>query len=228
MTAERRRSLHGRRKGKPLSARRTGLMAAAYPALAVDLSAPPPEPLTALFPAAVDDIRLEIGFGGGEHLIAEAAASPEAGFIGVEPFVAGMGKAVAAIADRGLRNVRLHDDDAAQLLDWLPAASLTRVDLLYPDPWPKRRHWKRRFVGPANLARIARVLVPGGLFRVASDIDGYVDWTLRHLLARTDFVWTADEADDWRRPFPGWPGTRYEAKALREGRRPTYLAFARI
>jgi tRNA (guanine-N7-)-methyltransferase len=139
-----------------------------------------------------------------------------------------MAKAVAATADRGLRNVRLHDDDAAQLLDWLPPASLTRVDLLYPDPWPKRRHWKRRFVGPANLDRIARALVPGGLFRVASDIEGYIDWTLRHLLARTDFTWTAEEADDWRQPFPGWPGTRYEAKALREGRRPTYLAFVRV
>jgi tRNA (guanine-N7-)-methyltransferase len=228
VTAERRRSLHGRRKGKPLSVRRTGLMADAYPALALDLSVPPPEPLTALFPVGVDDVRLEIGFGGGEHLIAEATAAPATGFLGVEPFVAGMAKAVAATADRGLRNVRLHDDDAAQLLDWLPPASLTRVDLLYPDPWPKRRHWKRRFVGPANLDRIARALVPGGLFRVASDIEGYIDWTLRHLLARTDFTWTAEEADDWRQPFPGWPGTRYEAKALREGRRPTYLAFARV
>ncbi|MBN9023995.1 MAG: tRNA (guanosine(46)-N7)-methyltransferase TrmB, partial [Rhizobiales bacterium] len=172
--------------------------------------------------------RLEIGFGGGEHLIAEASAHPGTGFIGVEPLVAGMAKAVAAVADRGLANVRLHDDDAALLLDWLPAGTLSRVDLFYPDPWPKRRHWKRRFVGPANLDRIARVLVPGGLFRVASDIDGYIDWTLRHLTARDDFAWTAETADDWRQPYPGWPGTRYEAKALREGRRPTYLAFRRL
>jgi len=225
--AERRRSLHGRRKGKPLSARRSGLMADAYPGLAIDLAVPPPVPLAGLFAAPVADVRLEIGFGGGEHLIAEATAHPDSGFIGVEPFVAGMAKAVAAVADRNLRNVRLHDDDAAGLLDWLPPAALTRVDLFYPDPWPKRRHWKRRFVGPANLERIARVLVPGGTFRVASDIEGYIDWTLRHLLARADFAWTAEEADDWRKPYPGWPGTRYEAKALREGRRPTYLAFVR-
>ncbi len=227
MDGEQRRRLHGRRKGKPLSARRSGLMADAYPSLAVDLATAPPAPLTALFAAPVDDVRLEIGFGGGEHLIAEATAHPGTGFIGVEPFVAGMAKAVSAVADRALGNVRLHDDDAAGLLDWLPAASLAGVGLFYPDPWPKRRHWKRRFVGPENLARIARVLAPGGLLRVASDIDGYIDWTLRHLTPRADFAWTAEEADDWRKPYPGWPGTRYEAKAIREGRRPTYLAFRR-
>jgi tRNA (guanine-N7-)-methyltransferase len=224
---ERRRSLHGRRKGKPLSARRTGLMADAFPAFALDLAAPPPAPLSAMFSAPVRDVRLEIGFGGGEHLVAEAIAAPEIGFIGVEPFIEGLAKAVTAIADHGLRTIRLHDGDAVHVLDWLPPASLSRVDLLYPDPWPKRRHWKRRFVSPENLDRIARVLAPGGLFRVASDIDDYIAWTLRHLLARDDFEWTAEVADDWRKPFPGWPGTRYEAKALVAGRRPTYLAFRR-
>ncbi|KAB2855199.1 MAG: tRNA (guanosine(46)-N7)-methyltransferase TrmB, partial [Bauldia sp.] len=96
-----------------------------------------------------------------------------------------------------------------------------------PDPWPKRRHWKRRFVGPANLDRLARVLKPGGPFRFVSDIDSYVEWTLLHLQRRSDFAWTAEKADDWRLPFPGWPGTRYEAKALAAGRRPAYLAFVR-
>jgi tRNA (guanine-N7-)-methyltransferase len=225
---ERRRSLHGRRKGKPLSARRTGLMADAFPALAIDLSAPPPTPLSALFSVPVREVRLEIGFGGGEHLIAEAIAAPDVGFIGVEPFVEGLAKAVAAIADKELRTIRLHDGDAVHVLDWLPPASLSRVDLLYPDPWPKRRHWKRRFVSSANLDRIARVLAPGGLFRVASDIDDYIAWTLRHLIARDDFDWTAGTADDWRKPFPGWPGTRYEAKALAARRRPTYLEFRRV
>jgi tRNA (guanine-N7-)-methyltransferase len=225
---EQRRSLHGRRKGKPLSARRSGLMADAYPALAVDLSKPPPSPLAALFAVPVAEVRLEVGFGGGEHLAAEATAAPRAGFIGVEPFVEGMAKAVSAIADGGLQNVRLFDGDAVHLLDWLPPASLTRIDLLYPDPWPKRRHWKRRFVRPENLDRIARVLAPGGLFRVASDIDDYITWTLQHVLRRDDFTWTATRADDWRKPFPGWPGTRYEAKAITAGRRPTYLAFRRM
>ncbi len=203
-------------------------MASAYPALAVDLSATPPEPLTALFTAPVKAVRLEIGFGGGEHLIAEAEAHPSTGFIGVEPFIEGLAKGVSAVSERRIGNVRLHDDDAAPLLDWLPPASLAGVDLFYPDPWPKRRHWKRRFIGPDNLDRIARALAPGGLFRVASDIDDYIDWTLRHLLARDDFAWTAEAADDWRMPYPGWPGTRYEAKALREGRRPTYRAFDRL
>lgn len=203
-------------------------MADAYPALAIDLAAPAPAPLAALFPIAVGDIRLEIGFGGGEHLVAEAIAAPGSGFIGVEPFVEGMAKAVSAISDAGLRNVRLYGGDAVHLLDWLPAGSLTGVDLLYPDPWPKRRHWKRRFVSPDNLNRIARTLAAGGLFRVASDIDDYIAWTLLHLFRRKDFFWTAERADDWRKPFPGWPGTRYEAKAIAAGRRATYLAFRRM
>jgi tRNA (guanine-N7-)-methyltransferase len=224
---ERRDALYGRRKGKKLSPRRTGLMATLYPALAVDLSSPAPVDLRTLFPVPVDAVRLEIGFGGGEHMLAEAMRFPDAGFIGVEPFVNGMAKAVSAIAGTGARNIRLHDGDAALLLDWLPPASLVCVDLLYPDPWPKKRHWKRRFVGDGNLARIARALKPGGLFRVASDIESYIDWTLLHVLKRDDFAWTAVRADDWRKPFPGWPGTRYEAKALAAGRVPAYLAFTR-
>lgn len=224
---ERRDALYGRRKGKKLSPRRTGLLATLYPTLAVDLSSPAPADLATLFPVPVDDVRLEVGFGGGEHMLAEAAASPDAGFIGVEPFVNGMAKALAAIDADGVRNIRLHDGDAALLLDWLPAASLAGIDLLYPDPWPKKRHWKRRFVSDANLDRIARALKPGGLLRVASDIESYIDWTLLHLLKREDFAWTATRADDWRKPFPGWPGTRYEQKAIAAGRVPAYLAFKR-
>jgi tRNA (guanine-N7-)-methyltransferase len=224
---ERRDALYGRRKGKKLSPRRTGLMATLYPTLAVDLSAPAPSDLRALFPVPVDAVRLEIGFGGGEHMLAEATRSPDIGFIGVEPFVNGMAKAVSAIAETGARNIRLHDGDAALLLDWLPPASLVGVDLLYPDPWPKKRHFKRRFVSDENLDRIARALKPGGLFRVASDIESYIDWTLLHVLKRSDLAWTAVRADDWRKPFPGWPGTRYEAKAVAAGRMPAYLAFLR-
>jgi len=223
----RRSTLYGRRKGKPLSARRNHLMATAYRALAVDLAAPPADPLSGIFSVPVDAVRLEIGFGGGEHLVHAATAAPGTGFIGVEPFLEGMAKAVAAIDAGELRNIRLFDGDAADLLDWLPASSLVGVDLLYPDPWPKRRHWKRRFVNPENLDRLARVLKSGGHFRFASDIDSYVEWTLLHLLRHPGFTWTAECADDWRRPFAGWPGTRYEAKALREGRTPTYLTFRR-
>jgi tRNA (guanine-N7-)-methyltransferase len=224
---ERRDALYGRRKGKKLSPRRTGLMATLYPQLALDLAKPAPADIRTLFPAPVKAVRLEIGFGGGEHMIASARAFADIGFIGVEPFVNGMAKALSAIAEADIANVRLHDGDAALLLDWLPPASLVGVDLLYPDPWPKKRHWKRRFVSDGNLDRIARALAPGGLFRVASDIESYIDWTLRHVLPRQDLVWTAARADDWRKPFPGWPGTRYETKAVAAGRVPAYLAFRR-
>jgi len=203
-------------------------MATLLPRLLVDLSASVPADLAMLFPHAPQDVRLEIGFGGGEHLVHEAHANPDGGFIGAEPFIAGMAKAVSAISDNALGNVRLYDGDAALLLDWLPAASLARVDLLYPDPWPKKRHWKRRFVGPENLDRIARALKPGGAFRVATDIESYVVWTLMHVARDERFSWSAERAVDWLQPFSGWPGTRYEAKALREGRVPTYLAFRRL
>jgi tRNA (guanine-N7-)-methyltransferase len=220
--------LHGRRKGKKLSARRSALMAGLLPALSIDIDRPPPPRAADLFSKPVDAVRLEIGFGGGEHLVAEAEAGPASGFIGVEPFINGMAKAVAAISDRGLQNVRLFGGDAARLLDWLPAGSLARIDLLYPDPWPKKRHWKRRFVSPENLDRISRTLKPNGELRFVSDISNYVEWTLSHLLRHRDFLWTARCADDWRRPWAGWPGTRYEAKALRAGRQPAYLIFRRL
>ena len=140
-----------------------------------------PDDLAALFPLPVDDVRLEIGFGGGEHLIAQAQAHPRAGFIGCEPFVNGMAKALVAIDELKLANIRLHHGDAVDLLAWLPARSLARVDLLYPDPWPKRRHWKRRFVSDANVAALARVLRPGGEFRFATDWANYAEWTLVRL-----------------------------------------------
>jgi tRNA (guanine-N7-)-methyltransferase len=224
---DQRDNLYGRRKGKPLSPRRLGLMATLYPTLAVDVATPCPSDLRQIFPLAVSGVRVEIGFGGGEHLIAAARERGDQGFIGIEPFVNGLAKVVAGVADLDLRNIRLFAGDAVRLLDWLPPASLTGIDLFYPDPWPKRRHFKRRFVNPANLDRFARVLLPGGLFRFASDIDSYVEWTLAHGLRHPDLTWTAERADDWRRPFPGWPGTRYEAKALAAGRKPAYLTFKR-
>ena len=177
--------------------------------------------------APVSGVVLEIGFGGGEHLAAGAIAHPETGFIGCEPFTNGVAKLVRAVEEAGLANVRIHDNDARDLLDWLPDESLERVDLLYPDPWPKTRHWKRRFVGADNLDRLVRVLKPGGIFRFASDIDSYVAWTLTEVRRHGRFDWLARSAADWRTPWPGWPGTRYEAKALREGRKGHYLTFQR-
>ena len=160
-------------------------------------------------------------------LLHEAGRFPGTGFIGVEPFVNGMAKLMAALDRAPLGNLRVFDDDATFLLDWLPDSSLAGIDLLYPDPWPKKRHWKRRFVNPANVDRFARVLRPGARFRFASDIESYVDWTLLLMGRSADFDFEAKTADDWRRPFEGWPGTRYEAKAIREGRTPAYLTFSR-
>lgn len=218
-------SFFGRRRGKTLRAGQEEALAAHLPALRIDLGTAPPQPLQALFAAPVAAVHLEIGFGGGEHLLHRAASEPNTGFIGVEPFRNGLAKAVAAIAAADLRNVRLHDDEAAPLLDWLPPDSLAGIDLLYPDPWPKRRHRKRRFVNPVNLERIARVLAPGGIFRFASDIDDYVEWTLRAVAAHGALLVGSTAAAERRRPPPGWPGTRYERKALGEGRQPTYLTF---
>ncbi|HMQ58990.1 MAG TPA: tRNA (guanine(46)-N(7))-methyltransferase TrmB [Rhizobiaceae bacterium] len=215
----------GRRHGKTLREGQAERFETLLPRLSIDLSAPPPHPLESLFAAPIEAVRLEIGFGGGEHLLSEARRLPRIGFIGVEPFVNSMAKLLGALDAEPLPNIRLHDDDAIAVLDWLPEASLSGIDLLYPDPWPKKKHWKRRFVNAGNLDRFARVLKPGGLFRFASDIDGYVNWTLVRCAAHPAFEWTAKTADDWRKPFEAWPGTRYEAKAVREGRTPAYLTF---
>ena len=218
----------GRRKGKPLRERQAQGIASLLPELKLDLSMAAPDDLATLFPVEVDEIRLEIGFGGGEHLVHRAQEKPSTGFIGIEPFVNSMAKLLGRVEDLGLKNIRLYDDDATQVLDWLPAASLDRIDLLYPDPWPKRKHWKRRFVSAVNLERFHRVLKPGGLFLFASDIDTYVNWTLLHCRDHGGFEWTAGQASDWLTPFAGWPGTRYEAKARREGRSSAYLTFRKV
>jgi len=216
----------GRRKGHPLRAHQAGLFETLLPRLAVDLTTPARD-LAALFPTPTDDIRLEIGFGGAEHLIAQALGDPRVGFIGCETFVNGVAKALAAIDAQQIENIRLHHADAVDLLDWLPENSIGRIDLLYPDPWPKRRHWKRRFVNAANIARLARALRPGGEFRFATDWANYAEWTLLRLTQAREFSWTAERADDWRKPWPGFTRTRYEAKAIREGRVPCYLVFRR-
>ena len=186
----------GRRKGKPLRERQAHHLDTLLPALKVDLSEPAPVDIASLYDFKPARVRLEIGFGGGEHLIHRAQETPETAFIGVEPFVNSMAKLIGSIEDTGAKNIRLYDDDATELLDWLPAASIDQIDLLYPDPWPKKKHWKRRFVSRVNLDRFARVLKPGGHFCFASDIDTYVNWTLMHCGAHPAFVWTAENAAD--------------------------------
>ena len=220
-------SFYGRRKGQQLRGRQQRLMDELLPTLRLDPSSALEGELTDCFTKAAGSTHLEIGFGGGEHLVHQALKHPEINFIGVEPFINGMAKILGRIDDEGLSNIRLFDDDATQLLDWLPAESLDQVDLLYPDPWPKKRHWKRRFVSQVNLQRIWRVLKPGGRFRFASDIETYVNWTLQHVHAHGKFQWTARASADWNQPWEGWLRTRYEAKAIREGRPPCYLVFTK-
>lgn len=222
------RAFFGRRKGHPLRPHQAGLYQTLLPKLALDASTPAPTDLRELFPVAVDAVRLEIGFGGAEHLIAQAQRHPTTGFIGIEPFINGMAKALAAIEQHGLKNIRLSAHDATHLLDWFPAHALARIDLLYPDPWPKRRQWKRRFVQDDTLTKLARLLKTGGEFRFATDIAGYASWTLARILRSPDFEWTAECATDWHTPWDDFAGTRYEAKAKREGRTPAYFIFRKI
>ena len=138
-----------------------------------------------------------------------------------------MAKILTQIEADGIGNIRLFAGDAAELLTWLPDRQLARVDLIHPDPWPKKRHWKRRFVQDATVAQLARVLTQGGEFRFVCDIDTYVAWTLSHLSRARDFSWLAERADDWRLPWAGYTMTRYGRKAAREGRRAAYLRFRR-
>lgn len=225
---EAKRAFFGRRKGHPLKPRQAALFETLLPQLALDLAKPSSADLRTLFAATVDDLRLEIGFGGAEHLIAGAKASARTGFIGTDAFVNAIGKALVAIDRDTLTNIRLYFGDASELLDWLPDAAISRIDLLYPDPWPKRRHWKRRFIQDESLKRLARVLRKGGELRFATDIPDYMAYVLARVLRSPDFIWTAESAGDWRLPWPEFSGTRYEAKAKREGRIPAYFIFRRV
>lgn len=220
------RAFFGRRKGHPLRARQSELFDDLLPKLSLDLTKPAPD-LATLFAHAPQTLRLEIGFGGGEHLVAQATAHPDAGFIGADGFLNAVGKLLVAVDDEDLTNVRVFHGDATTLIDWLPPGAFSRIDLLYPDPWPKRRQWKRRFIQDESLPRLARLLKSGGELRFATDIPSYMTYALARVLRSDDFVWTAEAADDWRKPWDGWTRTRYEAKAVREGRTPAYFIFKR-
>ena len=220
-------SFFGRRKGHRLRAHHADLIEHLLPRLALGIDCAAPSNLAELFDRDIDNARLEIGFGGGEHLVAEALAHPRTGFIGCEPYVNGMAKILAQIEAHNIANIRLFAGDAADLVAWAPPNSLTRIDLIHPDPWPKRRHWKRRFVQDATVDAMARVIYDGGEFRFVCDIDDYTSWTLAHLTRSKDFTWMAERADDWRKPWARYTMTRYGAKATREGRKATYLIFKR-
>ncbi|WP_406603932.1 tRNA (guanine(46)-N(7))-methyltransferase TrmB [Bartonella gliris] len=222
-----REAFFGRRQGKRLRNSQLTRIKMLLPTLNIDLNNSAPSDLTSLFSRKVREVRLEIGFGGGEHLLHEMEHFPQTGFIGIEPFINGIAKMLMSLEqhEQYQNHLRLYDDDATRLLDWLPNASLDGIDLFYPDPWPKKKHWKRRFINIKNLNRFARVLKTGKKFRFASDIESYVNWTLYHCTQHQNFEWEAESPQDWKTPYPLWPSTRYEAKALREGRTPTYLTF---
>ena len=226
------RNFYGRRHGKKLRKGQATLLDTALAELA-----PPgigwdenpkrsPINLSALYPGK-REFWLEIGFGGGEHAIAQAVANPDVQIIGAEPFINGVAKLLAAIERAGVTNLAVTDADARDVMDVLPCESIARAFVLYPDPWPKTRHHKRRFINPDQMDMLARVMAPGAHLRVATDIADYVRHTLEVIDHDRGFDWLANGPDDWRDPWSDWPGTRYEAKALREGRTPHYLTFAR-
>ena len=219
---------YGRRKAKPLSARKERLIGELLPRLRLDLNTRPLSPLTKLFVTPVDEVWLEIGFGSGEHLLLQGEHHRNVGFIGCEPFINGLGTLLGAIEDRGIETIRVHDGDARDVLAWLPDRSIGRIFLLYPDPWPKKRQLKRRLLCADTLAELARVLRPGGEFRFASDNSDYAAQALLLVGQSGVFSWTAERAADWRERPPDWPQTRYERKALSDGRTSTYLKFSRL
>jgi tRNA (guanine-N7-)-methyltransferase len=220
------RRFYGRRKGRPLRKGQQSHVDTLLPRLAIALPESGKLDPRALFPQA-RELWLEIGFGGGEHLAEQARANPQAGIIGCEVFLNGIATLLSQVEAHGLTNVRIHPEDARDLLDAMPERSLDRVFLLFPDPWPKRRHAARRFIQAANLDRLARLMKPGAEFRVASDDPIYIGWALAYLTAHPAFHWTARRPLDWRERPADWPPTRYEAKALREGRKPAYFRFVR-
>ncbi len=173
-----------------------------------------------------EGLTLEIGFGGGEHLVAQAMAHPEQRFIGVEPFLNGVGSCLRHIEESGITNVRIHMGDARDVLTRLPDASLDRIYILFPDPWPKTRHHKRRLIQTDFIAALARVLKPGGEVRYATDWAHYAAWTLELFTRDPHFAWTAARAADWRTPWEGHVTTRYEEKKLGDCT-PIWLRFAR-
>ena len=220
---------HGRRHGRRLRAGRGSLLATLLPRLRID---PPPDGAIleprCLFDRAVGDVWLEVGFGAGEHLAAQAAAHPDIGFIGCEPYVNGVAALLARIEAQGLANIRIFDDDARLLMAALAHASIGRTFVLFADPWPKKRHHDRRFIGTATLSALARLLKDNGELCFASDQAEYVRWTLEHVAADPSFAWSARGPADWRQRPADWFETRYETKALARGETCSYLSFRRL
>ncbi len=225
-----RRNLYGRRYGKALKPNQRVALRQELPGLQVpDVERDENPGRKPLDPASLfggRPIWLEIGFGAGEHLVHQAAQHPDTGFIGCETFVNGIAMLLGKIRMTGVNNVLIHPGDARDLLDVLPDGSVSRTFLLYPDPWPKKRHHRRRAVTSEYLIPLADVMVPGAELRVATDIPDYVRQALEEV-PKAGFAWQAERPSDWRCPWKDWLSTRYEQKALREGRTPHYLTFTK-
>ncbi len=219
----------GRRRGRRLSPRQASLLTSGLERLRVDLSRPAGENgLAALFADPIEETWLEIGFGAGEHLIWQAEHNARAGIIGAEPYVNGVVAALSAVEARQLQGrVRFHGDDVHPLLEWLPAASLSRAFMLFPDPWPKKRHRERRLFSPAMLGKLARILRPGAEFRFASDIADYAEAAIAHANAHPDVELSLTFTSANRDAVPDWPVTRYETKAAKAGRSSTFIVLKR-
>jgi tRNA (guanine-N7-)-methyltransferase len=226
MEQPRKQLFRGRRKGRALRPGRQRLLDELLPRLKIDLSSDRIDP-AGLFARPVSDAWLEVGFGGGEHLAEQARTHPDVGMIGCEPFINGVAKLLSEIDRDGLENIRLHPDDARDLIDRLQDASIGRAFVLFADPWPKARHSERRFIGPENLDRLARVMKDGAELRLASDQMPLIRWMLFHTTNHPAFEWTARQPRDWRCRPADWPPTRYETKAVDEGIRCVYLTFRR-
>jgi tRNA (guanine-N7-)-methyltransferase len=214
----------GRIRSRSIKPRQAGLMQTLLPQIALDPAAGQID-IDAL--SAGREVWLEIGFGGGEHMAAQAAAHAKALILGAEPFLNGAASALRHIDDAGLQNVRLHVGDARELAVALPDASLSRVFILFPDPWPKARHNKRRLVQDETISEWARVLKPGGRLRFATDWEDYGVWTLERFARSPAFRWLGERADDWRTPPADHVRTRYEAKGLGDVA-PVFLDFERV
>lgn len=216
-----RRKLYGRRKGPKLSSRQAGLRQG----LLRDLAYVPGGDPRAQFPDTVQEVWLEVGFGAGEHLVWQAQAHPHIGLIGAEPYEMGMAKLLTKLEESPLNTIRLYEGDGREIIEALPDASLGRFFLLFPDPWPKTRHHKRRFLQMEMLDQLARVLKPGAELRFATDDKSYLPYALERLMAHPAFDWMAGGPSDWKTRPSDWPATRYETKAIKGP--PTFLRFQR-
>lgn len=220
------RVFHGRRQGRSLRRAQRQRLSDKLPAFEIESLDALTDP-SALFGATVRAIWLEVGFGGGEHLAAQAMANPDIGFIGCEPFINGVERLVRTIDTEAITNIRIYPEDARPFIEALPDRSIDRCFLLFPDPWPKRRHHRRRIVGPETLAELARILTDGAQLRLASDHREYIRWMLFHTLNQGSFDWHAQGPSDWRIRPPDWSPTRYEEKASERGESSIYLEFSR-